>query len=138
MLSNSHFAIAVHVMSILAYKEGVWMGSEDMARGVGTNPSYLRGLIGDLREAGLVETKQGKGGGAILARPANKITLKDVFDATESSPLLKAHIPDCESRCPVARHMVSLLEGVNDRLESTLAEELKRMNLAELVGQYIK
>ena len=137
MLSNSHFAMAVHLLCALAWNEGRVVGSEDLAYSVGTNPSFLRGLIGDLREAGLVETRSGKGGGSVLARPAGSITLHDVYLATESTPALKVHVPDCESPCPVARNMERLLNTVNERLEDTLTAELKRTTVADLVAEYI-
>ena len=137
MLSNSHFAMAVHLLCALAWNQGRVVGSGDLARSVGTNPSFLRGLIGDLRKAGLVETRQGKGGGSLLARPAESITLHDVYRATESNPALRVHFPDCESPCPVARNMERLLTSVNARLEDTLAAELKRTTVADLVTEYI-
>ena len=55
--------MAVHLLCALAWNEGRLIGSEDLAYSVGTHPSFLRGLIVKLREAGLVETRQGKGGG---------------------------------------------------------------------------
>ena len=44
MLSNTHFAMAVHVLSALAYNEGELLASEKLAHSMGTNPSFLRGL----------------------------------------------------------------------------------------------
>jgi Rrf2 family protein len=137
MLSNTHFSMAVHVLSVLAYQEGRLVGSEDLARSVDTNPSFLRGLIGVLRNAALVETRVGKGGGTTLARPATRITLYDVYLATESQPALKSHECNDRSKCIVARNMVGLLEDVNQRLEGAVEEELKKMTLADLVSQYI-
>lgn len=137
MLSNSHFSIAIHLLCALAWNEGRMVGSEMLARSVGTNPSFLRGLIGDLRDAGLVETRQGKGGGSKLALPAGSITLHDVYQATESSPALTAHAPDCGSICPVARSMERVLKRVNGLLEDTLAAELKQITVSDLVADHI-
>ena len=120
MLSNTHFSMAVHVLSALAYGEGELIGSEMLAKTVGTNPSFLRGLIGELREAGLVETRLGKGGGAMLARPASEITLYDVYRATESKPAVATHTCDGKFPCPVAKGMDELLSTVSGRLEKAL------------------
>ena len=137
MLSNTHFSMAVHVLSALAYRDGDVVGSEDLAQTVGTNPSFLRGLIGQLKEAGLVETHLGKGGGTMLARSASKITLRDVYGATESQPALKTHECDGKSPCPVARGMDRMLTEVNDRMQKVLESELKRMTVAGLVASHI-
>lgn len=137
MLSNTHFSMAVHVLSALAYNEGRVVGSEDLARTIGTNPSFLRGLIGQLKDAGLVETQLGKGGGARLARSPSKITLADVYRATESRSALKTHECDSRSECPVAQNMGTLLANVNRRLEKAVGDELKRMTVAALVASFI-
>jgi len=137
MLSNTHFSIAVHILSALAYNEGEVVGSEDLARTVDTNPSFLRGLIGQLKEAGLVETRMGKGGGTKLARAASKITLRDVYRATESQPVLKTHTCDSKSPCPVAQGMDHMLANVNDRLEKVLESELRRMTIADLLASHV-
>ena len=137
MLSNTHFSMAVHLMCALAWNKGELVGSQDLAHSVGTNPSFLRGLISTLREAGLVDTRQGKGGGSMLARPAGSITLHDVYRAIETKQLLRVHVPDCESPCVVARRMKHLLDDVNEQLEKTLSIELKRTTIADLVAEYI-
>ena len=137
MLSNTHFSMAVHVLSALAYGEGELIGSEMLAKTVGTNPSFLRGLIGELREAGLVETRLGKGGGAILSRPASEITLYDVYRATESKPAVTTHTCDGKLPCPVAKGMDELLSTVSGRIEKALEAELKGMTLSDLVADFI-
>lgn len=137
MLSNTHFAMAVHVLSALAYQAGRLVGSEDLAYTVGTNPSFLRGLIGELRDAGLVETQLGKGGGTRLARDAGEITLHDIFQATEKKPGLTRHSCDPQSKCEVARRMNGILNDLNLRVESAVEDELGKTTLKELVAEYL-
>ena len=137
MLSNTHFSMAVHVLSALAFLQGEVVGSEDLAQTVGTNPSFLRGLIGQLRDAGLVETHLGKGGGTTLGREAGKITLQDIYLATERKPALTTHRCDPNSMCPVARKMDGILTDLNGRLESAVEEELKKTTLEALVTEYL-
>jgi len=138
MLSNTHFSLAVHVLSALAFNEGQVVGSEMLARSMGTNPSFLRGLIGQLRDGGLVETRLGKGGGSLLARPADQITLLDIYRVTELRPALTAHACDGSSPCPVARNMEKMLQDLNRKLEDTVTSELQKTTLADLVGTYIR
>lgn len=137
MLSNTHFSIAVHVLSALAYNQGGLVGSEDLAYTVGTNPSFLRGLIGELRDAGLVETRLGKGGGTMLAREAGKITLQDIYLATEKKPALTAHHCDPNSKCVVAKRMDGILDELNQRIETTLEQEFGKTTLEDLVTAHI-
>ena len=138
MLSNTHFSIAVHIMSALAYSRGAVIGSEHLARTVGTNPSFLRGLIGQLRDGGLVETKLGKGGGTLLARDPEKISLRDIYQATESKPAMNTHTCDGRSPCPVARNMERVFTNLNARLEGVVGDELSKTTLADLVKDFIE
>ena len=137
MLSNTHFAMAVHVLSALAYNDQERLGSADLARTVGTNPSFLRGLIGQLRDAGLVETRLGKGGGTRLAKPAASITLFDIYRATEAGPAMHAHVCSSKSRCIVARNMRRVLADINGRLEAAVAAELRSVTLQDVVMEHI-
>jgi len=50
-----------------------------LARSIRRSVSYTEQLIAQLREAGLVKTKHGPGGGCYLTRPADRITVADVF-----------------------------------------------------------
>jgi Rrf2 family protein len=43
----------------------------------------LARILARLSDAGLVESEQGRGGGSRLARPAGKITLREVVEAVE-------------------------------------------------------
>jgi Rrf2 family protein len=138
MLSNTHFSLAVHVLSALAYNEGKLLASEQLARSMNTNPSFLRGLVGQLRDAGLVATRLGKGGGMTLARPADRITLLDVYRATEHGPALTTHTCDQASPCPVAQCMDRVLGDLDRRLEETVSRELQSITLAGLVGSYLR
>lgn len=138
MLSNTHFAMAIHVLSALAYHEGELVGSEFLAQSVGTNASFLRGLIGRLKEAGLVETQMGKGGGTRLARKPSKISLRDVYLATETRPALKAHTCSMNSQCPVQANMTKLLADINGRVEKAVEAELKSTTVADLLSAYIR
>ncbi len=129
--------MAIHVLSALAYSDGELLGSDYLAKSVGTNPSFLRGLIGRLRDAGLVETQMGKGGGTRLARKASKISLRDVYLATESNPAVKAHGCCDKSMCPVGANMSTLLSDINGRIEKAVESELKQTTVADLLKQYI-
>jgi Rrf2 family protein len=133
MLSNTHFSMAIHLLSALAFHEGELVGSDHLAKSVGTNPSFLRGLIGKLKEAGLVETQMGKGGGTRLARKPSAISLRDVYLATETGPGLKTHCCNDTSQCPVMANMNSLLCDINGRVEKAVESELVQTTVADLI-----
>lgn len=55
--------------------------SDVLAQSMGTNPAVFRRTMAGLREAGLVHSERGHGGGWQLARPLGEITLLDVYEA---------------------------------------------------------
>lgn len=51
---------------------------------------YLVGILGDLRRTRLVQSQRGPDGGFALSRPADQITLADIFRAIDG-PLAEVH-----------------------------------------------
>ena len=84
---NSRFAVAVHILTLLEQGGGEPMTSEHVAGSVNTNPSLVRRLLSSMARAGLTTSQFGAGGGALLARPADQITLGDVYRAVDAGDL---------------------------------------------------
>ena len=71
---NSKLTVGIHILTLLASSPGEAQTSEYIAGSVNTNPVVIRRLLGLLREAGIVESQGGHGGGWRLQRPAERIT----------------------------------------------------------------
>jgi len=56
---------------------------EAIATAQGIPLRFLENILGDLRNAGVVESRRGVDGGYLLARPAAEITLADVIRAVD-------------------------------------------------------
>jgi DNA-binding IscR family transcriptional regulator len=87
--------MAVHVLAVLAYKEGDPVTSAKLAASVNTNPVIIRRLLLSLQRARLVETRKGAGSGSRLSRSPGRINLAEVYRAVEAlepfaSPTRKA------------------------------------------------
>jgi Rrf2 family protein len=132
MAANSRFGVAVHVLALLALNAEERRSSRYLAGSVATNPVVIRRLLAQLARAGLVESSHGAAGGFLLARPAAKVTLHDVYRAVEEGGFFA--LPEKGSaKCPVACAMKDILDGVFARVESKVAPELKRATLAGIV-----
>ena len=129
---NTRFAVAVHILSFLETQRGEPVTSELLAGSVGTNPSLIRGLLSRLARAGLTTSKMGTGGGALLAQPADAITLLDVYRAVgEDRDVIPLH-PEPNPRCPVGHHMHAVLTARFDAAERALEAELARTSISDL------
>lgn len=131
---NTRFAVAVHILTLLQTQRGRPATSELIAASVNTNASLIRRLLSQLARAGLTTSQMGTGGGALLARPADQITLLDVYRAIdEDRDVIPMH-PSPNPKCPVGRNIQAVLETRIDAAERALQKELDRTTIAALAG----
>jgi Rrf2 family protein len=97
---------------------------------------FLDAILGELRNAGVVYTKKGPGGGYMLARAAKDITLGQVIRALDGplAPIAcasrTAYQPcqDCKSvKSCVVRFMMT-------RVRDAMSDVLDRMTVADMVA----
>ncbi len=132
MAANSRFAVAVHALSLLAWREGERRSSREIAGSVATNPVVIRRLLTQLQRAGLVRSAHGAKGGFVLGRPAARISLYAVYRAVEEGGFFA--LPEKgNDACPVSCRMKGFLGGVFSRVESKVAPELRKTTLADVV-----
>ena len=58
--------------------------TQGLAEWINQSVFYTETLMAQLRDAGLVVSRHGPGGGYILARPAHRITVAEVFQAVDA------------------------------------------------------
>jgi len=136
MGANSRLTIGVHSLAWMALHErmgGEVATSEQIANSVNTNPVVIRRLLGELRDAGLVESRRGAGAGWRLLRAPELITLADVYDAVEDGPLQAMHHATPSQNCPVGRGIRSALGPVYDGVEDALRAQLARTTVADVL-----
>jgi len=134
MSLSSRFAVATHVLAILAIEETDYVTSDFIATSVNTNPVVIRRLIGMLRRAGIVIGQSGPAGGSKLARETKDITLQDIYDAVEERSILTLH-DSPNQKCRVGKKIEGVLTLVRDEAELALRKELARTTLASIVDQ---
>jgi len=100
----------------------------DIAERTGLPQPYLEQILLALKGAGLVRSKRGVGGGYVLARPAEEITLADIVAAVEGPQLPLSEHPDhCEGHCVLQEVWLVVSEDSRRALERiTLAELVER------------
>jgi len=135
MPTSTRFAVAVHLLAALAASDGAPLRSEDLAYSVNTGPVVIRGLLSRLNEAGLTRSQLGAGGGALLARPAQKIRLLDVYRAVEDTELFSLHrTAPCET-CAVGGNILQALQPSLMRARQALEDELAKVTIADIAAE---
>ena len=137
MAANTHFAVAVHALTVLAVHERL-VTSEEVALSVQTNAVVARRILGKLTQADLVRSIPGKKGGFELARPAAEIDLAAVYRAVDAGATLKLPDKEPHQACYVSCGIKSVLQGLADRLDAVVDAELAGTTLADVVTQIPK
>ena len=134
MPASSRFSVALHLLAHLVEAPEP-QTSEALAGCVRTNPVVVRRTLAGLREAGLVTSSRGPGGGWSLARPPAEVTLRDVYGALGERLLQGIDVagPGASGGgCRIQRAVSGALDDFLDDAEALLAERLGRITLAGL------
>ena len=133
MRMSSRCAVAIHALTLLARSGSTQLqSSAEIADSLASNPVAVRRLLGQLRDAGLVTSVEGFGGGWRLARPARDITLRDAYLAVEEGPLLPGHAHPPNEMCVVGRNMTELLDDEFRQAERALLDRLSHTTIATM------
>lgn len=136
MQISTRFSMAVHTLLVIGYFAPEQRATSTfIAKSVNANPVVIRRVLGQLKDAGLVEVEMGLGG-ATLACDAEQITLLDVYRAVESSEehLFNFH-EDPNPACPVGRNIHAALDGELDAAQAALENRLAQTALADLLDR---
>ena len=133
MSCNSRFAVAIHILGVLAYSQPQRLTSEVIACSVNTNPVVIRRILGELRRANLVVSQTGNGGGWQLQRAAENITLLDAYAAVREGALLQIHKQLPNPACTIGYGVRQALSGIFEEAETALEEKLAQTTLADML-----
>ncbi len=133
MSTNSRFAVAVHVLSLMAWSGEEPLKSEQVAESVNTNPVVIRRMLLELAEAGLVVSQTGSLGGSKLANDSAKTTLLDVYRALEYAGVFSLHRQPPSRDCPVGVNIETVLGEVLSEVDSAVEQVLGKITINDVV-----
>jgi len=125
--------MAVHVLTVLAYKEGDRVTSTFLAGSVNTNPVIIRRLLLALQRAKLVETGKGAGSGSRLSRSPGRINLAEIYRAVEDTEAFASPSRKPNEACPVGHCIQKELDRVFASAQHALEQDLAKTTLAGLI-----
>ena len=137
MKRDSKLSNVLHILLHLAEWDDP-ITSDGLADMLQTNPVVIRRLLAGLRERGYVRSEKGHGGGWTLSCQLENVTLRDVYDAVGSPPLLaishRTETPDCL----VEQAVKDSLDGALQEAEATLLSRFEDISLAQLSDDFHK
>ena len=130
--TNTQFAVAVHALTLLTSDGGAPQSSERMSTSIAANPVYLRRVLGQLRDAGYVDSRPGPRGGWHLIKPASEITLGDAWRAVqEGTPTFGLH--GVQPGCPVGAGISVTLKALDQQLTEAMVRELDGITIESVI-----
>lgn len=109
--------------------------SEQLAEMNETNPVVIRRLLAGLREAGLVSSGKGHGGGWVLAKELKELTVGDVYRALGAPNFFQFQHRNEHPTCLLEKSVNAALDEARAEAEAVLLKRLDAIPLAKLAAQ---
>lgn len=138
MATNTQFSIAVHLMLALGLNCGKEVTSAQMAESVNTSPSFIRRILAKLSKANLVTTTTGKSGFTALAKPADEISLLEIYKAVDAPQTFAIHEYPTQNFCQVSCNIESVMKKVLGKAQKSFETTLNETSLAEVIADIRK
>jgi Rrf2 family protein len=122
------FRVAVQALVILAVSDDA-CSSSSIAEDVDAHAVFLRRVLAQLARVKIVAAREGRDGGYRLARPADKITLADVYQAVN----LAATVDELAADHCGLPEIDAVLDDVADKLEQQTVKVLGQYTIASIV-----
>ncbi len=133
--TSVQFTVAAHIMAALGFFRGKQLSSTILSESVNADPTFVRKSLSKLSKAGLIATTRGKNGASTLTRSPGRITLLDIYRASEAPPTFAVHRYPVEKRCPISRNIKGSMSSVLKKAQKSFEDALDRITLADVVGE---
>ncbi len=138
MKYSTKLSDAAHVLILIALNQDDFdLSSTSIAQSVKTNPGYIRQIMMKLRRAGLMSSVAGHVKPA-LTKPANNISLLDVYKAVEGDKHLLHLDTHTNPECGVGMNIQLALRDYYDEVQSAAEEKMERITLQDIIDSYHK
>ena len=135
-MSNTRFATAIHIMTLLAKDPQKWLTSDWLAGSISINPVIVRKELGNLKKSGLVESRQGKDGGVRIGKNAEDINVAEIYEAIKNSEVLGKKNQNPNPLCSVGRDINKNLNLLFAETDNLVFQFLKNKKLSDFISQF--
>lgn len=131
---NSDFALALHCLLLLAFKLDQPVTSAQIAKSASVHPVRVRKILGELKRAGFIDSKEGAKGGFYLKRKTCETSLGEVYQLF-SANVLRPKVHSCDDSCMIGAHIEEVLVDIFDLANANLNDFLNQYKLTDVLKE---
>ena len=135
MKRDSRLSGVLHVLLHMAEADGP-VTSDKMAKAMATNPVVIRRIMAGLRDGGFVRSEKGHGGGWMISRPLEAVSLRDVYLALGSPGLFALGHRTEAPGCLVEQAVNAALDRSFHEAEALLLDRFGDITLGALSADF--
>ena len=135
MKYSTKLSDTVHVMVLIAINQEKSLSSASIAESVHTNPGFVRQLMLKLKKAGLMTSVAGHARPS-LSKPADQITLLDIYKAVEGEKPLLHLDTHTNPDCGIGINIQLSLQGFYDEIQKTAEGKMNTITLQDIINTY--
>jgi len=118
-------ALALHALAYLAQTRGRLVRTREIAEHYNVSEAHLAKVLNRLSKQGLVNTTRGPRGGLSLRKPAEEITLKELYEGPFELSRCMFGLPICDgSRCVLGAFFKRIANVVEEMMADTKLSEI--------------
>jgi len=123
---------AIRALRLLHVNNGKVMTIMEIALAIDTTSPIFGKIAGKLRRAGMLKTIKGQKGGFVLGRPANEISIYDVYICMEGELRLNKCLETGEL-CEHGKRVDCKVHGMVYGLQEEMIEKMSSVSIADIV-----
>ena len=135
MKYSTKLSDAVHIMAFIAINPDSDLSSNAIAVSIQTNPAFVRQIMMKLKKAGLMSSVTGHVKPS-LAKPADRITLLDIYKAVEGEKPLLHMDTHTNPECGVGINIQLALQDYYNEIQQAAEERMRGISLQDIVDSY--
>lgn len=135
-MNNTRFATNIHIMTLLAKEPEKFLTSEWIAGSININPVIVRKELIILKKFGLIESRQGKDGGARILKNAVEISITEIYEAVRNSEILGKKNLNPNPKCTVGKDINKNLNALFSETENVVQQFLMNKKLSDFMNQF--
>lgn len=134
MKKSVRLSNAVHLMTLIALNPFDNLSSQRLAKSINTNPSFIRQIMSQLRQADLLTSVKGHVAPKLMKDPA-QISLYDIYKAVDDTRLLNIDT-QIDPSCGPGQNIQLSLADYYDQIQAQAEQQMQSIKLADILAQY--